>query len=191
MTVVKVIVTKFGRRTLKVGPVKLSVLEPIEVRSEQFEGDIIEVLARISESEVFKEGVVYVVAEIIGTGARLVYGDAKERGKEKALFPRPAKLLEVGAVRISSLKYDQKLGGVVFRENDVEWHVVTENVYVFDSCIEVEEGVAFVVLKTDLGKAVVKTLDLSKSELFSQLQEKRAEEFPLGEIESNEGSNPS
>lgn len=188
MTVVKVTVTRFGKSVLEVGPVRLTTLKPIEVSTEHVEGDVIEVLAKISESEALREEVAYVVVEIAGAGAKLIYGDTKERGRERALLPRPARLLKVGVVRLGSLKYDPRLGAVVFEEKDVEWHAVEGDVYVFDSRVEVEGDVAFVVLETDLGRAVVKTVDLSKSELFSQLQEKRVEESSLGETESGERS---
>ncbi|MEM1873762.1 MAG: hypothetical protein QXS85_03625 [Acidilobaceae archaeon] len=158
----KVTITRFNRSILKLGALTITVLEPAETTVEQIEGDIIEILARVSENEVMQENTAYVVAEIVGMGAKLVYGDTRTRSKEKLLLPRPAKLARVGVVKTSSLKYDSRLGGVVFREEDIEWYTVPREVYVFDPRLEIGEDVAFVILETDLGRTIVKTADLSK-----------------------------
>lgn len=186
----RVTITRFARETLELGSLKISVLKPREVIVEKLEGDVLETLARVSENEASREDVAYVVAEIAGAGARLVYGDTRLRDREKQLFPRPARLARVGVVKIDALKFDPKIGAIVFKEDSVEWHQVGEEVYVIDARLEASGDVAFVILETDLGRTAVKMIDFSKTELFSQLQERQAEESPLGESESSGESSP-
>lgn len=186
-----VTITRFAREVISLGPLKLPILKPIETIVENIEGDILEILARVSEREIAREDVAYVVAEIKGGGSRLVYGDTRLKSKDKLALPKPSRLIRVGVVRTSSLKYNTKLGGLVFKEDNIEWYPVSGDLYVLEYPVEAESDVAFVILETDLGTTILRIADLSRSELISQLQDRQAEESPLGESGSGEENIPS
>ncbi|BAA81261.2 hypothetical protein APE_2249.1 [Aeropyrum pernix K1] len=162
-------VRTFQKSYIRIGPALLGVLQ-LE-RSESFteEGDPLDTLSYVIESRSKASDYVEVEIEFIARSrshetlpdkmVRGEYGVAK-RFQARPLFPRPARLLRLGVVRLERIMDSMREHGgyASLRGEDIEWYTPPGNVYVLEGEAEVQEDVAYLVLETEHGSRWLRTL---------------------------------
>jgi len=146
-------ISRFARLWLELGDVRLTVLKPLGLEERQVAGDPLETAAKIVEEELGRGGVDYVILELSGPGFKSYFGEGSKSGGS-FLFPKPSKLLRVGLVRASKLVPVGEAGYYRFREEDIEWLSVKEEVYVYDLLVEAPEDIVFIVVDTVDGRSM-------------------------------------
>ncbi|MCE4602307.1 MAG: hypothetical protein F7C08_04040 [Desulfurococcales archaeon] len=138
------------------GGVLIEVLKPVKEYLTEEAGDPVDVILRVSEASSKASTGDYFEVIVEDRDVKRIMGESPRRGQRRRsverIFPRPAKLLRVGILRVSQAGDE---GGRQFRVEDAEWHAPRGEVYVYEGRVRIDEGVAAVIVDTDAGREII------------------------------------
>ena len=155
---VKVLVRRFRRDTIDLGGVSLGVLRLVSENIERRKGDPVDVLYSIIEK--IDRGSVDSLVEVTVSDSRsYIIGEVLEEaeGRPRLLFPRPARLIRAGVVRIGALELAGKSSMYVVKGVSAALRSVGRNVYVYEGIVKSDDkDVYLVVLDTEFGRRIIR-----------------------------------
>ncbi|MEB3780392.1 MAG: hypothetical protein GSR85_09235 [Desulfurococcales archaeon] len=187
----RVTVKWYTADTITIGGVSIGVLKPSKVVESVEIGDPIDTMLRIAEDNARLKKGDYFEVVVEGSEIREIIGETPRYRWSRPLFPVPSRLRRIGIVRVSDVKESIEGGFFTFTRDDVEWHTVEEEIYVYEGKLEAPSDVLFVILDTDRGLRMVKAQRVSMQKLSSQLHPQQVQVYSHSEGESNEGNSPS
>ncbi|MCE4612721.1 MAG: hypothetical protein F7C07_02670 [Desulfurococcales archaeon] len=187
---VKARIVSYKRSRVRAGDVKLEALKPARVEELEERGDPREVLMKLVETSTRRGDADFIEVSVEAGDVKEFFGDSPRHAGGRMLYPRPARLLRVGVVRVKRLA-EAGSGAVELKEGDVEWHTVRGNIYVYEARIEAPDDVALVIIDTSEGRRVVKIQRSLTRRIFSQTQGRQAGESQSSGSGSGGGSSPS
>lgn len=190
MAALKVRVRRYKAEELVVDGVVIGVLRLVSEKHSEASGDALDILLSVAESEARERGsdVDYFEVIVEGGEVRRVLGEGPRYTWGKRLAFRPERLLRVGIVRRSILKpiteplprrepgseekAESAEGAYVFKLEDVEWHSIEGDVYVYEGTLTYKDesgnDIVFVVLETESGRRYLKPSRALKKSKSSQ-----------------------
>jgi len=189
---VKVRIVSYRRTTVRAGDVKIEALKPASVEEREERGDPREILVRLVEESARRREEGFTEVSVEAGDVREFFGDSPRQGGGRMIYPRPARLLRIGLVRLESLARKAGGGGSIdLGDEDVEWHRTRGEVYVYEANIEAPPDVALVIVDTSEGRRIVKIQRSLTRRIFSQTQGQQGEGSPSSGSELGGESIPS
>ncbi|MCE4607455.1 MAG: hypothetical protein F7B61_00645 [Caldisphaeraceae archaeon] len=173
----KITIYWYKRTTVSLNEVKFEVLRPVGKEEEETKGDPLNTLYKLGEEKLKKRKADFFIITIETPESRYVLGEGLKDRTTRLLYNMPTRLLKVGIIKMGKTKSGGE-GYFILRDENIEWHDIKEEAYIYDGPLKVGEGIEAIVFETSIDRRVVRVQHPSRQRQASQSRDQQNQSSP-------------